>query len=346
MDWTSECITRVNTTWIPHKNCQLAQSQFLTALLTSGRGEIVCVVGPSRVGKSTIVARGETLFEQGQTPDATGTQPCVTVTITNSGYGGFFETKSFAVAALAKLHHPEYHDGDDEGLRLADSVSETRLKRALSKAMERRQTRFMIIDEIHNVFHMRGGRDAAVAFTNSLKDLAWDAKCVLVFVGAYPFLLILAQCPHLIGRLTQIHFPRYRATSREDVLCFEQILASYSEMVSLGGRESLRDWNEMLYEGSLGCIGHLRKWITRALATAQVDKAKYLKKEHFERTRRTAYEFDALRTEIELGEALLEGRATIDDVQRLAPPVRGGRSHGRKPRRNSVRYAVGQPVRP
>lgn len=171
------------------------------------------------------------------------------------------------------MKHPLFsmrgHDLDDLlAMQKMDRSTEATLRVALEYAIIARGTRYLFVDEAQHVKY--AGRDiqASFAVMDSWKCLAQTTGVVLVLVGAYPVLDIISNSPHLLGRNHQVHFPRYYA-SREDIVAFGQILQKYTELLHLDQSvTSLADLAELMYEGSLGCIGLLKAWLKRVDAVA------------------------------------------------------------------------------
>jgi hypothetical protein len=138
-----------------------------------------------------------------------------------------------------------------------------------------------------------------------------------------------------------VDFPRYRASDTEDVLRFDKILLFYSTHLSLPRGVTLRDWNKLLFTGSLGCIGHLRSWLKRAVLRAAMQQDAVLQLTHLERTRRTDAELESLLDEIVTGEDYFTGSAPTSSD---SGTNRTTGSPGKKKRKKSSRKAVRHPV--
>jgi hypothetical protein len=125
-------------------------------------------------------------------------------------------------------------------------------------------------------------------------------------VGTYQLTPLMQLSTHLLGRTTRIHLPRYRADVREDVIAFDQILAAYSLHLRFEEGQSLRNWNEYLYNGSLGCMGLLKAWLIDALRKALLSKHPVLRLRHFEMARRSDADLACILREISDGEVLTQ----------------------------------------
>lgn len=353
MSWAKSGSDAIRSKWIPHPKFQQAESETLAALLTADPGELIALVGASRVGKSTLIKRVCNAVV-GDAVAAPGAMPVVTLVVENNGRNGQLTSKSVAESALIAVQHPIFgQDNPDDPtsidrIRLIDRTSEATLRTAFEEALKHRRTKYLILDEVHHLLYAWGGRDTAEAMLDSLKCMAARRGIVLILVSAYPILDLFLALPHLIGRKLQIHFERYREDSEKDLLTFDRILLEYSNHLCFSGSNSLRDWNGYLHEGSLGCVGLLRAWIRDALNRAWVSGAAELKREHFEHSRKSDLELQSLAAEIHLGETALrraEGtaKAATDvpgDGVEVAPKKR--RKRGRPFTANPQRFPVGQ----
>jgi energy-coupling factor transporter ATP-binding protein EcfA2 len=348
MSWAKEASDIIRAQQIPHPKFRQAESEALAALLTADAGEVVCIVGPSRVGKSHLVSRiGKVLI--GDQPGG-DSMPLVSITLENNSTHGSLSSKSFTVAALQAVRHPMFgleKPGDVwsvERMRLVERTPEGVLRTAFENALRFRGTRYVVVDEAHHLLYARGGVTAAAALLDSLKCLAANTKVVLILVGAYPLLSLLLQSPHLIGRKLQTHFPRYRADVKADVLAFDRILVEYSKSLRFSGSQSLRDWNAYLHEGSLGCLGLARAWIRDALNQAWLRADPTLRVDHFEASRKSASDLQSLISEINAGEDLIRptdlsvSQSRRDSVTpQVEAPKKRRRPFTANPRRFGVR---------
>lgn len=351
MSWAKSVIDKLNTIWIPHKHFRLAENDLLTALLTARPGEVVCLVGPSRVGKTSLVARLEPLVTGTPSVHDENHMPVVTLSAGNSSTNGFLSTKTFTASALTAIRHPIYGDTadspwDDQRLRVVERMPEGMLRGALQKALRFRRTHFLVIDEAHHFMHIRGGIAAAATFLDSLKCLAGDTGVRLVLVGTYQLLPLLQRSPHMLGRKIQVHFPRYRGDVRDDIIAFHEILAGYSRELRFSGSASLRDWSEFLYTGSYGCLGLLHAWIRDALRMAWIESNPSLKLKHFEMQGRMKEDSRSIGAEIADGERYIYGDELAPTQKLEEVAKRRGASTPKPFRRKPRRDVVGGEIRP
>lgn len=262
---------------IGHRNWEEALANAFALLVSVSPGEVVCITGPSRAGKTKLVLElskllfGETSF------DETGTMPIVVVDAVNSGPNGTFSTKAFTLRMLEAVRHPLFSNASGEAeedvvFKKLQRTTESSLRIALEYALKIRKVRYLIIDEAQHARYASKNAQGAFAVMDSWKCLAQTVGLVLVVVGAYPILQIIRNSPHLIGRKHQVHLPRYQLNTR-DMQEFAAIVAAYETQIDLcPSVGSLVKRVSYLHGGTEGCIGLLRAWLLRAQAKAGVSR--------------------------------------------------------------------------
>lgn len=339
---------------IPHRNWVNALSESFAMLSVADPGDVISITGPSRAGKSRLIAELKRLLVGDELSRESGKIPVVTVEAVNGGVNGTFSTKWFIQRMLDAVEHPILSSNGKEetdGVRTdkLDRSTEAGLRRALEKAFKNRGTRYLFIDEAQHARYASRNSQAPCAVMDSWKCLAQNADLVLVVVGAYPILSILQNSPHLLGRKQQVHLPRY-SLDKDDLREFIKIIKAYEKALKpILKNEGLSEHVLFLHHGTCGCIGLLKKWLKAAATLACVyDRA--LDINMLEKTRHSDADLSEISREIFDGESLIfssphiEGRAAPaivsgpEDVGR----VKAKAGSGRKPfRRNPKRNASG-----
>jgi DNA polymerase III delta prime subunit len=347
MSWANEAIKKVEGLRIPHRNFELAKLDISSALLTMVPEEMLLIVGPTGVGKSLLAERLSPMI-LGAAGESDGKYaPVIKMSAMSGSVNGAFSTKDFALSALQAVRHPFYaleQEGwhDAKRLNLVDRTAQGVFRVALKNAFKELRTKFWVIDELQEIKHIPKGIVGGSAFMDSLKGSVVDTQVRLIVISTYEILRVLLKSTHLLRRKIQVHFPRYLSDKKEDVIAFDQILKVYSECIRFEGSRSLRDWNEYLYRGSLGCIGLLRPWLRDALRMAWISNSRSLQFSHLEARRRSASELSAIDSEILEGEKLLESDdelATVAETSLAKPSGRGAkrpfRRHPKRDRRGN-----------
>lgn len=345
--WVKDSIDAIKQMRIPHRNYERCLSEALAALVAAEPGEVISIVGPSRVGKSRLGAELMRLI-LGRDADPDGdAMPVVSILATNCTNRGIFRTKDFAVHCLEAIRHPIYGVSrpDDPWniarMRLIENTAESTLSDAFKEGLMHRKSRYLVIDESQHVQYALSGDPEAAAILDSWKSMAAKAGVVLVLIGAYPLVHVLRLSPHLLGRKHEVHFPRYTLCD-EDLVAFDQILSVYSSVIRLPPTvKSLRDWNHILYPDSLGCIGLLNRGLRHGLAKAHAENAEFLTQDHILAARRSVGDLSEIAAEIVDGElALKQDNSEFEDNVRVAEspahPRRPHKPFKRKPRRYRI----------
>ncbi|MEL6929352.1 MAG: hypothetical protein AAFO95_12045 [Cyanobacteria bacterium J06600_6] len=86
----------------------------------------------------------------------------------------------------------------------------------------------------------------------------------------------------LSRRSIDIHFPRYQADCKDDLVEFQRVLKSFGEKMTLEKAPELEIHWEYFYERSVGCVGILKDWLTQAYRKALDESASTLRKHHWQ----------------------------------------------------------------
>ncbi|MBN8886829.1 MAG: ATP-binding protein [Rudaea sp.] len=306
-DWIREAVKRIKAERISHRSYEQTVGDVFNALAVAQNGELVVVVGPSRVGKSRAIVEAVNAAV-GRPSEFSNRRPYVLIEAENASTQGTFSTKSFMRAACEAIQHPFYgvaHESDPWRERLDAKISRTSegmLRDAFEHALRLLKTRFVVIDEAHHVAYVARNKGNAIAVLDSWKCLANKTGVVLCLVGSYQLLDMIAQAPHLLGRQRPVEFPRYRIENREDIIAFEQILKVWSGLLRFEEGQSLRTWNRYLFEHTFGCAGHLSMWLRAALGFARSRRLEVLNEDALRATCLPACQEQEIAAEILRGE--------------------------------------------
>src|SRR5256885_1555347 len=72
----------------------------------------------------------------------------------------------------------------------------------------------------------------------------------------------------LSRRSIDVHFSRYQATNEADVRAFKSVLWAFQRNLPVEEEPDLLQHWKYCYERTIGCVGVLKDWLTRALAEA------------------------------------------------------------------------------
>lgn len=328
---------------IEHRNWRDGVQDLHIAFTAAQPGDVVSIVGPSRVGKSRLFEYVENALLPRDLP--VGQMPLVRVRVINKSRHSMFSTKDYARELLEKLGNPLYSTKDKSGdaftqqlLRL-QRIPEDILTAAMMEALRSRDTKYLCFDETQEMLQIHGGEKAACAAVNAYKGIAEELGIVLVFIGTYPILRLLELSPHVIGRTHEVHVQRYRTTP-EDVQEFVALLRAFSTMLGYSKDEDgLCEWAPFLYQHSLGCVGILNAWLRRAASRAFVTKAP-ISLDILRKEKLSAPKLDVIRREIVDGEEYMfrgqstEPNAVSEGAKRIEK--RKGRPFQANPKRHPI----------
>lgn len=306
-------IDQVRGLKLEHENFIVTYRRAHAQAALAAPGQIVAIVGPTRVGKTTLSRRlsAELVKERKNAEDRFIPLVRIEAATTNQGK---FSTKHFTLRALEELADPVNIEGWAPYRR---NQSETHLRIQLEQCIRYRETAFLLIDEAHHLLRTPSQVRAGEVL-DTLKCLGNSTGLVTVLLGGYELLQTCFSSAHINGRLTVIDFPPY--TPETSSICeFERILATFDSMLPNEGGCVLRDNRELIYKGSLGCIGLLTGWVTSALAEMQARGDLQLKISHFQSTR-LVEQIRLIQEEIDLGRHLLSQWDMAPSAAETVPP--------------------------
>jgi hypothetical protein len=279
---------------VAHPLLKTVSDSLRRAIQEPGGASLIFVFGPTGVGKTTLRLRIEQELKQRflalDNPDP-GSIPVVGFEAAAPDSGNF-SWKDYYRRALRALEEPliDYkldhsmpgtaHRGDCEWNGAA-RVCNPELRQALEQALRHRRPGAVLIDEAQHFTKMASGRRLSDQL-DCLKSMASLTACTHVLVGTYELLPCRNLSAQLSRRSIDIHFRRYRAEDPDDVIAFQRVIFSFQRHLPLSHEPELwRDW-EYCYAHSMGCVGILKDWFTRALAEALEQGAPTLTRAHLE----------------------------------------------------------------
>ena len=187
---------------------------------------------------------------------------------------------------------------------------------AVEQALRYRRPKAVLIDEAQHLFTLASGRRIEDQL-NVLKSLANRSNTVHVLCGTYELLRARNLSGQLSRRSIDIHFPRYDIGEASDRRIFAKILQTFAAQMPFAQPPDLINSWEYLYERSIGCVGILKDWLARALATAMRCSAPTLTLKHLEKHALSVSQCDRLIEEAARGESQLHEDADARGQLRL-----------------------------
>tara|TARA_R110001599_G_scaffold295348_3_gene499525 strand:+ start:16497 stop:17540 length:1044 start_codon:yes stop_codon:yes gene_type:complete len=330
-----------------HRNWKQALSNAFNLLAYAAPGEVVCIVGPSRAGKSRLIEELQVLLGGKESDVGYNPRTCVTLEAESEGSGGAFSTKAFTYSMLEAVGHPFTQLGGDDIEMAArfDRTTESAMKKMLKSRFVRENVRYLFIDEAQHVKYSAAAKYAPHAVMDSWKSFAAKAKLVLVVVGTYPIINIIKNSSHLAGRTAVIQIDRYQK-NKEDFEQFLSIASAYKNQLERAKDLKLKPCIKLLHAQTFGCIGLLRLWFIAANARAHTQNLP-ITIEILKNTAHPKLFLKSIWDEISQGEKLLEtleGESlTPMDVEKPTS-IKQAASKSKPFNRNAQRYEPGNRV--
>lgn len=187
-------------------------------VLTRRPGTMVLVIGPARVGKTTLIhLLEERLLAYAAARMRTDSHfiPFASITAPEAG-SGRFDWIDFYRPVLRQLGNP-FVDSPTHPIRARH------MREATEAAYLERKPLAIIVDEAHHLAEStRGSR--LVAQLNHLKNFENTTGVSHILVGTYEMRPFRKVNPQLALRSIDVHFPRYDMTKEQDCLIFKSLL--------------------------------------------------------------------------------------------------------------------------
>jgi hypothetical protein len=314
---------------VAHPRLREVHDTLLRAIQEPAGASLILVFGPTGVGKTTLRRRLEQQLSEAALPDLErdpGRIPVVSLEAA-AGEAGLFNWKDYYTRALLALHEPLIPYKIVEPRREVSRsslggtpdprVAAPTLRRALEQCLLHRRPAAVIVDEAQHLIKLASGR-RLLDQMDVLKSLAALTNTVHVLIGTYELVGLTTLSGQLSRRSREVHFGRYRAEVSEDLRAFQSVLFTFQRYLPLAQEPDLVGHTDYLYEQSVGCVGVLKDWLSRALAAALEEEAATLSPRHLERQATPARKLLSLAREIKEGEeALREGGREREDVRRF-----------------------------
>lgn len=286
---------------------------------------LIFVYGPTGVGKTTLRLRVEKHLKQSLLMELQadpGRVPVVSVEA--AADGAQFSWKDYYRRALLALEEPLidrkisyrvrglFRDGSGR-LTLDPRAVGLEIRYALESALIHRRPAAFFIDEAQHLAKMKSGRKLQDQL-DSIKSLASLTHTVHVLIGTYELLPFRNLSAQLSRRSVDIHFRRYRVDRREDFAAFQSVVFTFQRHLPLPGEPDLLRHLDYCYERSIGCVGVLKDWLTRALAVALTEGNPTVTRKILEQSAWSASQSERMAKEA------LEGEADL--VEREEPRIR------------------------
>jgi hypothetical protein len=370
---TSERLKHFRSYVVKHKRLVTVDEQIAAALKEPADAGLVFIVGPTGIGKSTIkkviyqrviqAAMAEMETDPGYLPIA-GIEIIATGKMSYNWHDHWYRALEALEEPLIKnkvMPKRSKIDRPSSGARLREQTAA--LRRSFESGAKNRRLQFFTLDEAQHFTHVA---PSLLRYqVETIKSVANLSRALHLMFGTYELLLLRNASGQLGRRALTIHFDRYHVKSDQDIVAFAEVVKSFQVQMPLPETPDFLPHLEYCFERSLGCVGLLKDWFSRALADAVNKGAKTvtvrdLQKHEFPASVLLTVSAEILDGESKLKEqesafALLRERLGISsrlrkeakEGNKRAPSKRARRGFAaRKPRRDKVgggRAATNQP---
>jgi AAA domain len=333
MPMAAESLNGFKPYTMAHPKLKALHDQVLRAIREPGGHSLLFILGPTGVGKTTLISRLrrqltsdlQPLLEQDRESMAVAGIEAEAPTYGNYDFKQHFKQSLKALGEILIDHktgiNREILDSHDQR-RIIRANSETAaLRGSLEDALKRRRPVAFFIDEAHHLGKVAGGRKFQ-DHLDVIKSLANMTAITHILVGTYELQLLLNLSDQLSRRSRTFHFERYRPGRQDDLETFQNIIWSFQQRLPLETQEDLRIHTEYLMERSLGCVGILKCWLVRAADTVFNEGESTLTLDHLHQHQPSDAEWRSIATALLEGEEALRQPAL--DIESLRLRLREG----------------------
>ncbi|KVK86852.1 hypothetical protein WJ47_08065 [Burkholderia ubonensis] len=255
----------------------------LRSMIDSGlRGTMLVLVGPAGVGKSAL---GEVLCQMinreyfDAFPDDSHRIPAAWVEAW-AAERDRFDWLDFYESILGALQIPLIGESVPEVKRMVAGrevvvpvfdrhprPSLRILRQRLRRAMVMRSPALIFVDEASNIL-LSSQHEHVKRHANTLRSIVNRVDTRLLLTGAYELYELVTQSGQLARRGEVIHFRPYQ---RDEAEQFMHGLIALQNCIPFNEGCSLGRFAEMLFDQSLGCIGHLKRILVKAMSIAMAE---------------------------------------------------------------------------
>jgi energy-coupling factor transporter ATP-binding protein EcfA2 len=265
---------------VAHQRLKEVYEALLHAIRYPAGTSLVLVVGPTGVGKTTLLQRVVKQLIEDAACDSTttpGHMPVIAMEAPSPDSGNFSWKDYFTRALLASdepmlankiTYHVRGMHRDEQGQLLIERTLTTPdLRQIFEQCLHHRRPRAFIVDEAQHFKKMASGR-RLLDQMDTLKSLANMTSTVHVLIGTHDLLGLMNLNAQLARRSLTLQFPRYRAEQLEDLKEFKKLLRTFQRHLPLSEEPDLVGHCEYFYEQCLGCTGMLKTYLNKTLGSA------------------------------------------------------------------------------
>lgn len=267
---------------LKHQHFNSVFTEILCASQHGRKDEIVAVIGPAGVGKSTMLRYLSCYLVKQQAAGWKDDHYPPIVVEVPAAMKGEFPWRSFLEEILDKLGEINVTNKLDlesaesrkkQGIR-PQSISRPTIGQ-LERLMRLRIRSFrpvsFLIDECQNIVDGVSDRDKILNL-NRIKNWANTMNTKFILFGTHEAKELLNLNEQLSRRVVPVYFPRYQRNSDSEVAQFAQFYCSVIKHLDIRIDSKVHENFYDVYDYSLGCPGLLVSWLHRAIALCITNK--------------------------------------------------------------------------
>lgn len=326
---------------IAHQRLKEVYEALLHAIRYPAGTSLILVVGPTGVGKTTLLQRVVKQLIEDAAGDPTttpGHMPVIAMEAPSPDSGNFSWKDYFTRALLASdepmlankiTYHVRGMHRDASGhLLIERTLTTPDLRQIFELCLHHRRPRAFIVDEAQHFKKMASGR-RLLDQMDTLKSLANMTSTVHVLIGTHDLLGLMNLNAQLARRSLTLQFPRYRADQLDDLREFKKLLRTFQRHLPLIEEPDLVSHYEYFYEQCLGCTGMLKTFLNKTLGAALEQEERTLTPKRWERHAEPPQKLKDMLHEIKEGEKAFKNqedethRTTLREMLGLSasPPL-------------------------
>jgi len=301
---------------VAHPHLNQADDAVWNAIREPAGKLLIFVFGPPGVGKTTLLEHIEKrLLEQALSRMQTDHSHLPVARLNAMAPSSrLFKWPDFYTRALMSVSEPlidykiDYHslipvfnDKLKRHVTPRSGGDAAALQRAWEQVIKYRQLAAILIDEAQHFGKVAKGSSLSEQLDH-IKSLAVETQTVHVLAGTYDLPIFRNLNAQLSRRSIDVHLPRYDATKKEDRQAFQKVLLSFQRHLPLEEQPDLIHQWKYCYARSVGCVGILKGWLTKALDEALENGEKTLSPTVLERHAETVDRCDQMISDIAEGE--------------------------------------------